>query len=463
MMKPAISTRNLRKVYRLYRGGWSCLKEALFGQRDKQSRGEFIALDDVSMEVMPGECIGIMGRNGAGKSTLLQCIAGTLSPTSGSVTVKGRLGALLELGAGFNPDYTGTENIRLYGAMLGMNRREIREHMDEIIAFADIGEYIGQPVRTYSSGMFVRLAFAVNACVHPEVLIIDEALAVGDAPFQAKCYNYLRGLLADGTAMLFVSHNAGAVRGICDRAVWLDRGKERISGEASDVAGKYEKYCYTMQGTKGLEFDTAKPEQNVFHVTVDDRGDPVLAYLFRTAESNSAQYGKREGSGDIIFLNAVMTNENGDVASAFKYNEKITVHFLMYANQPYNEYYTAAITIQNVIGETVMRVTDYTKTDRKLYITKGDYFRIAFSFRVPLTHNNYTVMASFGGYNNNAINETGWYRYSEVTVFNRVHNILFFSVEQLGTGFAGPVFFMSEGSMKKLVSNNKRSKYEIRQ
>lgn len=199
---------------------------------------EFWALRDVSFDVMRGETIGIIGRNGSGKSTLLQVVCGTLSPTSGNVEVRGRVAALLELGSGFNPEFTGRENVYLNGAVLGLARQEVEARFPEIEAFADIGGFMDQPVKTYSSGMAVRLAFAVIAHVDAEILVIDEALAVGDAAFTQKCMRFLRAFKKRGT-ILFVSHDAASIVNLCDRALWLHQGAVRQIGSAAEVSNAY--------------------------------------------------------------------------------------------------------------------------------------------------------------------------------------------------------------------------------
>ncbi|MDW8356241.1 MAG: ABC transporter ATP-binding protein, partial [Bryobacterales bacterium] len=200
---------------------------------------EFWALRNVSFEVRRGETVGIIGRNGSGKSTLLQIIAGTLAPTEGEVQVKGRVAALLELGSGFNPEFTGRENVYLNGTILGLSREEIDARFDDIVAFADIGGFIDQPVKFYSSGMMLRLAFAVSTTIDPDVLIIDEALAVGDVFFRQKCYRRLEDLRQRGVAILFVSHAMLDVKQLCDRAVLLDQGRTIFKGRAGEAVERY--------------------------------------------------------------------------------------------------------------------------------------------------------------------------------------------------------------------------------
>ena len=204
-----------------------------------ESFRNFYALRGISFDVGQGESIGIVGRNGSGKSTLLQIVAGTLQPTTGSVEVRGRVAALLELGSGFNPEFTGRENVYLNGAVLGLTRKEIDQRIGEIEAFADIGEFVDQPVKTYSSGMVVRLAFSVAACVSPEVLVIDEALAVGDIGFQQKCLNRIEEAKRRGTTILFVSHDFHMVRNYCDRAIYLKAGQMVMQGDTEAVTEAY--------------------------------------------------------------------------------------------------------------------------------------------------------------------------------------------------------------------------------
>ncbi len=200
---------------------------------------EFWALKDFSFEVQPGEIVGVIGRNGAGKSTLLKILSRVTKPTSGRVELRGRVGSLLEVGTGFHPELTGRENIFLSGAVLGMTRRETARKFDEIVAFADVDRFLDTPVKRYSSGMYMRLAFSVPAHLEPDVLIIDEVLAVGDAAFQKKCLGKVRDLAGKHRAVLFVSHNLTAVQSLCDQAIWIDQGVLQCCGEASNVTSRY--------------------------------------------------------------------------------------------------------------------------------------------------------------------------------------------------------------------------------
>ena len=231
----AIEVTNLTKIYHLYDKPVDRLKEALNPFR-RSYHEDFYAVKNVSFTVAKGEIVGIIGNNGAGKSTLLKMIAGVLTPTEGNVKVHGKVASLLELGAGFNPEMTGIENIYLNGTILGYTRAEIDAKLDEILAFADIGDYVHHPVKTYSSGMFARLAFSVMINVEPDILIVDEALSVGDSMFQHKCMARMRQMMQKGVTILFVSHSIDAVKALCDRAIWLEQGQIKLEGDATQIA-----------------------------------------------------------------------------------------------------------------------------------------------------------------------------------------------------------------------------------
>lgn len=236
----AISVENISKLYKLYDRPSDRFKEAL-GLSRKKRYTEHYALSDVSFEIKKGETVGIIGTNGSGKSTILKIITGVLNPTSGKVKINGRISALLELGAGFNMEYTGIENVYLNGTMIGFTREEIDAKLGDILKFADIGDFINQPVKTYSSGMFVRLAFAVAINIEPEILIVDEALSVGDVFFQAKCYKKFEEFKKMGKTILFVSHDLGSVAKYCDKVVLLNKGKKLSEGEPKPIIDMYKK------------------------------------------------------------------------------------------------------------------------------------------------------------------------------------------------------------------------------
>lgn len=249
----SITVSNLGKAYKQYPHRWSRLLEWMLPAGKPRHQLKWV-LQDMSFTVQPGEAVGIVGVNGAGKSTLLKMITGTVKPTTGSVQVNGRVSALLELGMGFHPDFTGRQNVFMAGQLLGLGVEEIAALMPEIEAFADIGDYVDQPVRVYSSGMQVRLAFAVSTAIRPDVLIVDEALSVGDAAFQRKCFQRIEGYRANGTTLLFVSHDIETVKKLCDRALFIKEGRLDQWGPAKQVCDEYERYLFgdrtSLKGTR---------------------------------------------------------------------------------------------------------------------------------------------------------------------------------------------------------------------
>lgn len=277
-----ISVRQLSKVYQLYNRPEDRLKQfvyprlrRLLGKPHRRYYHEFWALRDISFDVCKGETVGIIGRNGSGKSTLLQLIAGTLSPTFGRIQINGRVAALLELGAGFNPEFSGRENIYMNAAILGMSRDEIEERIEGIIAFADVGEFIDQPVKTYSSGMYVRVAFSTAINVNPDILIVDEALSVGDTAFQQKCLHRIREMQEQDVSILLVTHSNNILLEYCDRGIFLKNGQAMFDGEAKDAVRAY-----------GLD------------VLAEEGGRaPALAFQSPVQETYRAEAGEEEGNG----------------------------------------------------------------------------------------------------------------------------------------------------------------------
>lgn len=256
--QPAITLSGVGKSYRLYERPKDRLLELLpgFGHRGRTHT----ALAPLDLKIGHGEVIGLIGRNGAGKSTLLQLICGTLTPSSGQLKVDGRIAALLELGSGFNPEFTGRENVFLNGAILGLSKTQVAARFDEIHAFSEIGEAIDQPVKTYSSGMFVRLAFAVAVCVEPDILVIDEALSVGDGAFARKSFDRIMALKAQGKTILFCSHSLYQVEAICNRALWLNQGQVMAEGAPAQVIEQYERFLYAEEhGHSHAQAPTSTP------------------------------------------------------------------------------------------------------------------------------------------------------------------------------------------------------------
>ena len=238
-MEQVIKVDHVSKIYKIYDNPTDRFKEALGLGKDKNYHKDYYALRDISFDVGKGEIVGIVGRNGSGKSTILKILTGVLNPSGGSVEITGKVAALLELGAGFNMEYTGMKNIYLNAAMMRVSKEEIEKKIPDILAFADIGDYINQPVKTYSSGMFVRLAFAVAIHVDPDILIVDEALAVGDARFQLKCMDKFMEFVDRGKTILFVTHDVNSVKRFCNRAIWLNQGQMIMDGNTDEVTDRY--------------------------------------------------------------------------------------------------------------------------------------------------------------------------------------------------------------------------------
>lgn len=270
-MEIIIKLEHINKLYNLYDKPIDRLKETISIVK-KSFHKEYYALKDISFHVKKGESIGIVGKNGSGKSTLLKIITGVLNATSGNLYVNGKISAMLELGAGFNPEYTGIENIYLNGTMMGYSKDEMERRIDSIIDFADIGDFIKQPVKTYSSGMFARLAFAVSINVEPEILIVDEALSVGDMRFQIKCMDKMKEMMEGGTTVLFVSHDTNAIRRFCTKAIWIDKGVIRDIGDVNRVADRYVDFLKgTEQVSDRVEKDRKKfrPKDNEVAEIID--------------------------------------------------------------------------------------------------------------------------------------------------------------------------------------------------
>ena len=334
---------HLTKMYKLYDNPMDRVKEALSARGRKRYK-EHYALRDINFTVRQGETVGIIGTNGSGKSTILKIITGVLSPTEGSVRVDGRISALLELGAGFNPDYSGIENIYLNGTMLGFSRDEMTAKLDEIIEFADIGEFINQPVKTYSSGMFVRLAFAVAINIDPEVLIVDEALSVGDVFFQAKCFRKFEEFKANNKTILFVSHDLGSINKYCDRAILLNRGHVVEEGKPKEIIDIYKKILVNQydeeaepaqttgnpeETTEAVEESGKTPEASQASepegaTASQDEPEPADAVLWKTrfnVNPSIVEYGDKKAE----IIDFCMLDDNGIITNSIEKDKEFRI------------------------------------------------------------------------------------------------------------------------------------------
>ncbi|WP_150306228.1 ABC transporter ATP-binding protein [Pseudomonas saliphila] len=394
----AISVKDLSKCYQIYAKPQDRLKQMLF--RRRRYYNEAWAVRDVSFEVKRGETVGIIGRNGSGKSTILQMICGTLNPTGGQITTNGRIAALLELGSGFNPEFTGRENVYLAASLYGLSRDEITRRFDRIAQFADIGDYIDQPVRTYSSGMYVRLAFAVIAHVDADILVVDEALAVGDAVFTQKCMRFIREFKKNGT-LLFVSHDMGSVINLCERAVWMHQGQLRESGHSKDIAEEY--LQYTLQEVYGEE---AKLEGLRQPASIDnhssDRAPEIEATQaavveypsnFQTQNNLSAANGWKSGAGEIVSVRlSRLSGEDGEVLKGGEV-VRMSIRAVLHKDftQPILGFLVRDRLGQDLFGENTLPFSDSNPCTGEA----GETIEGHFVFRLPMLPNGqYVVMSS---------------------------------------------------------------------
>jgi lipopolysaccharide transport system ATP-binding protein len=402
----AIRVQNLSKCYQIYDNPRDRLKQFVMprvrriaGKAHKQYFREFWALKDVSFEVKKGETVGIIGRNGSGKSTLLQMICGTLNPTSGSIQTNGRIAALLELGSGFNPEFTGRENVYMNASVLGLNRAEIDARFDEIAAFADIGQFIEQAVKTYSSGMYVRLAFAVIAHVDADILVVDEALAVGDAVFTQKCMRFIRNFQKNGS-LIFVSHDTASVQNLCKSGIWLKNGSVEQVGTAKSVSEAY--LQYTLQEICGDEAILTSightPVGNlapIAETTPDTETTPAADYgaVASVHDNIVAAKGWKTGHADIVAVS--LTRLTPGPEGVFEGGERVRMTVRAKTREPLQNPILGFLVRdrlgQDLFGENTLSFTNCVPTP----IAASTTFQGIFEFSLPMLPNGqYAVMAS---------------------------------------------------------------------
>ena len=387
--KNAIEIRNLSKMYKLYNKPSDRLRDSLGLSRKKRYK-EHYALQNINFDIHEGECVGIIGTNGSGKSTILKIITGVLSPTEGTVTVNGRISALLELGAGFNPEYSGMENIYLNGTMLGFSEEEIDSRLDEILSFADIGDFVNQPVKTYSSGMFVRLAFAVAINIDPEILVVDEALSVGDVFFQSKCYHKFEEFKKQGKTILFVSHDLGSVSKYCDRVILLNQGEMLDEGTPKAMVDMYKQLLVHQDPVKQAE--NTEPEEkwkDGFQVN-----------------PNTLEYGEKQAEiRDFVVVDSSGRHTN-TIEKGSEFEIKMRLHFNESIQQP-----IAAFTIKNIQGTEITGTNTMYEGINIEHPDAGRECVVTFRQKMDLQGGEYLI--SFGC--------TG-YRNGDFTVFHRLYD-----------------------------------------
>jgi len=402
MNDSVIKVTNLTKIYHLYDKPQDRLKEAL-NPFKKSYHHDFFAMDNVSLEINKGETVGIIGKNGAGKSTLLKMITGVLTPTSGSIETTGTISSLLELGAGFNPDMTGMENIYLNGTLMGFSKEEMLTKVDAILEFADIGEFIYQPVKMYSSGMFARLAFSVSIAVEPDILIVDEALSVGDMAFQMKCFKKFQDFQAQGKTILFVTHALDTVIRYCSRSIVIDEGHKVFDGSSKTGVDAFKKI---------LSGDFYESEKSEEVITAEKLDEQVYLKKFFERHVELDTY----GNGKATIIDYGILNHNNQPSAILDYNSEfkiiIKVKFFEDIEDP-----IFAFTLKDSKGLEITGTNTMMKHIMTGTYISGQIVTVTFSQKANLQLSKYAL--SLGCV---AINETG------VEVFNRIYDAILFEV-----------------------------------
>lgn len=405
----AISVQGVSKIYKLYDKPIDRLKEAV-SLTHKSYHRDFFALSDISFDVKKGETVGIIGTNGSGKSTILKIITGVLSPTTGTAEVSGNISALLELGAGFNSEYTGLENIYMNGTMMGFSREEMQRRMDDILRFADIGDFVNQPVKTYSSGMFVRLAFALAINVDPEILIVDEALSVGDVFFQAKCYRRMEEMMKNGTTILMVSHDMGSIIKYCDKVVLLNRGHFVAQGEAGKMVDLYKKILANQ--TDELAEALIEQKKEALGLPVGE----VHTDKSMKERMNLNPEVQEYGDGRASFEDFGTLDARGNVTNLLLKGEMFTIRERIRFHAPI-EIPIFTYTLRDKKG------TDITGTNTMFEgadikpVKDGDVYTVSFRQKMNLQGGEYLLSMSCTGYEN-----------GEHVVYHRLYNVLSLTV-----------------------------------
>ena len=386
--KKVIQVKNLTKMYKLYDKPSDRLKEAL-GLSKKKKYREHYALHDINFDVHEGECVGIIGVNGSGKSTVLKIITGVLSPTSGTVDVDGRISALLELGAGFNGEYTGIENVYLNGTMIGFSKEEIDRRLDDILAFADIGDFINQPVKTYSSGMFVRLAFAVAINIDPEILIVDEALSVGDVFFQAKCFHKFEEFKEQGRTILIVSHDLSSIAKYCDRVILLNQGHLLDQGSPKAMVDMYKQLLVHQDPVKQQEEAVPSEEEKASDRTQDDGSwrDGL------SINPNMLEYGDKQAEIAAFTLLDEKGKKSCIIEKGTPFDIRVKVHFNHEIQDP-----IVAYTFKNIQGTEITGTNTMYEKAHIPHSSPGDECIVTFHQNMDLQGGEYLLSFGCTGY-----------------------------------------------------------------
>ncbi len=419
MSKYAIRVENVSKMYKLYDKPTDRFKEAIGLGRKKQLYREHYALNNISFDVKTGECVGIIGTNGSGKSTVLKIITGVLNPTDGNVMVNGRISALLELGAGFNMEYTGIENVYLNGTMIGFTREEIDRKMDDILAFADIGDFVNQPVKTYSSGMFVRLAFAVAINIDPEILIVDEALSVGDVFFQSKCYHKFEEFKKQGKTILFVSHDLSSISKYCDRVILINKGVKLAEGTPKDMVDMYKKVLVN-QLDDGCEEEKKTDEEDVKQV-LDIQNESVMWKNYFERNPQTLEY----GSSLAEIIDYGIFDEKGKLSNTIEKGTECTIAVKIRFNQKIDEP-IIAFTFKDIKGIEITGTNTMYEKVENIKADAGDVRQVFFRQKVDLQGGVYLLSLGCTGFQD-----------GEFVVYHRLYDVITLSVisEQNTVGY----------------------------
>ncbi len=415
-----ISLDNISKCYRRYAHPSLRLVEMFWPGKIKSE--EFWALRGVSLTLHRGETLGVMGRNGSGKSTLLQIIAGTLAATQGKVQVNGRVAALLELGSGFNPEFTGRENVYFNGQVMGLTALEIDQRLDDIIEFAEVGTFIDQPLRSYSSGMMVRLAFSVATTVEPDILIVDEALAVGDLYFQAKCFKRMRQMMDRGVTILFVSHDISSMTALCSRCIWLDRGQLILDGSPADVTQAYQQQAWVDQGLLPAEA-AFKP---VICVPGEQANDPKNGQGPGIPEPE----GEHVGNGAITIKGFQLCDQQGYPRKEVNYNEPLQAVYLIQARAEIPVYDIGFI-VKDVRGNEIFSMIDFQSEDYPP-LKAGQVAEVKVPVILSLRSGAYFISVGVIGYQNHQRYCQQAYNLSEAIIYDYVEQGYGFTVNLNG-------------------------------
>ena len=390
----AISVSNISKCYQTYEKPIHRLTQALSGA-NKKLYTEFWALKDTDFEVGRGETFGIIGQNGSGKSTLLQIVAGTLRPTTGTVNANGRIAAILELGAGFNPEFNGVENARLNAAIIGVDEKEFQRNLPEIMAFSGLGDFIHKPVKTYSSGMYVRLAFSVSISLKPDILIIDEALAVGDARFQRKCFRKLETLKSEGVTILFVSHSMESVVSHCDRVLFLDKGRIQQIGEPKQVVNQYLDALFKSENEPCTDHSATQTGRSIGEVQANTQKDH-LGLNYDSGKDNCINrqgYNPQEyrwGDGRAQIIDYQLLRNGQQFNHQCEKGDTLCLRFCTYFKQPFKNL-IYGMTIKTTDGKTVYGTNNRLKNQLFSVLHQDQVTEIEFEFTANLAAGDYFV------------------------------------------------------------------------